>query len=46
MLLGVEFGNEALETLIGELGPVVSDECLWNPKLGKHVSFIETKDVV
>ena len=46
MLLSVEFGDEALETLIGELSHVVSDEHLWNSKSGEHVSLVEMKDVV
>ena len=46
MLLGAEFGDEALETLIGELGPIVINECLWYPKSEKHVSFVEIEDVV
>ena len=46
MLLGAEFGDEALETLIGELGFVFSDEHLWYPKPGKYVSFVETEDVM
>ena len=45
-MLGAEFGDEALETLIGVLCPVVSDERLWNPELGKHVSFIKIEDIV
>ena len=31
MLFGAEFGNKALETLIGELGAVVRDERSWYP---------------
>ena len=45
MLLGVEFGKEALETLVAELRVVVPGERLWYPKTGEHVSFVETKNV-
>ena len=40
---GGEFGDEALETLIGEMGPGVSDERLWCPNSG---SSVETEDVM
>ena len=46
MLFGVEFSDEALETLIGELGFVVRDERSQYPKPSKYVSFLETEDVV
>ena len=46
MLLGAEFGNEALETLVGELCAVVRDEHLWYPKPSEHVSFVKKEDVV
>ena len=46
MLFGVEFGNEALKALVGELGSVVRDECLRDPKPSEHVSFVKTQNVV
>ena len=46
MLFGADFGNEALETLIGELGAVVPDERSWCPKLSKYILFVEMEDVV
>ena len=46
MLLGAEFGNEALETLVGELRAVIRDERLWYPKPNEHVSFVKTENIV
>ena len=46
MLLGVEFGYEALETLVGELCVVVRDERSWYPELSEHVSFVKMEDIV
>ena len=46
ILLGVESGDEVLETLIGELCFVVGDERSWYSELGKYVSLVETEDVV
>ena len=45
-MLGAEFGDEALETLVGELGSVVSDEHLWYLESSQHISFVEIEDVV
>ena len=41
MLLGAEFGDEALETLIGELRP----DRLCNLNSGKHCSFKDIEGV-
>ena len=35
VLLGVELGDGALETLISKLHLIVSDEHLWYPESGK-----------
>ena len=45
VLLGAELGDEVLETLIGELHPVVGDERLWYLELGKYVSLVKTQDI-
>ena len=46
VMFSVELGDTLLETLIGELCPVVSDERLWYAKSGKHVSIVEMEDVM
>ena len=46
MLFDVEFDNEALKTLVGELGVIVRDERLWDSKPSEHVSFVKTEKVV
>ena len=46
VLLGVELGDEVLETLICELCPVVSDEPLWFPESAKYVSLVKMQDIV
>ena len=45
-MFGAEFGNEALKSLVGELGTIVCDERLRDSKPSKHVSFVKTQDVV
>ena len=46
VLFGIKLGNELLESLVSELRPIIGNECLWYAESGKHVSFVETKDVV
>ena len=46
MLFGAEFGDEALKALVGELGTVVCDEHLRDPKSSEYVSFSKTQNVV
>ena len=46
MLLSAESGDKVLETLIGELCPIVGDERPRYSEPSKYVSLVETKDVV
>ena len=46
MLFGTEFGDEASEALVGELGIVICNQRLRDSKLGEDVSFIKAEDVM
>ena len=45
-MFGVEFGNEAMNALVDELGTVICDERLRDSKRGEHVSLVEAEDVM
>ena len=45
-MFGIDPSDRVLEILIGELCPIVSDECSRYSELGKYVSLVETEDVV
>ena len=45
-MFGAEFGNEALKTLVGELGAVVRDERLWDSKPSEYISFVKAENIV
>ena len=46
MLFGIEFGDEASEALVGELGTAICNQRLRDSKSGEDVSFVEAKDVM
>ena len=46
MLFGTEFGDEASEALVGELGTVIYNQRLRDSKSGENVSFVEAEDVM